>query len=334
MLPILRGALAGAIAAIALSATARADEVNLIFVTVNPPQGHVNVNVFHPWAERINAAGKGIVHIDVKDGTALANFGNIYDRVKDDVIQIGWGIQGLVPGQFPLSEAIGLPYAYDNSEAASVAFWKLYKSGALDAEYNEIVPLMLTGLAQSPIHLAKPLPDLDNLHGAKIVVAGKVPGDVVAALGGTPQSIPLPDMYESIQRGTVDGAMIGWSSFSPWKLGEVTTYHVDTALGGAAGMMFMSKAKWDTLSDEAKKIIMDNSGEALSRQFGANTDRAIEEQRAAVADDPGQTIVKLTAEEDAAWRKMVEPVTTNWIAAHPGGDKILESFHTYLKEAM
>ena len=72
---------------------------------------------------------------------------------------------------------------------------------------------------------------------------GKVQGDAISALGGTPISLPLTDMYPAIQRGTVDGTMIAWVAFNPWKLADVTTYHVDTLMGWAAGMISMAKAK-------------------------------------------------------------------------------------------
>lgn len=65
---------------------APAEEVNLLFGTTLPAQVHLNVRVLHPWAERINQQGKGIVHIDVRDGSEIANLGNFYSRVQDDVI--------------------------------------------------------------------------------------------------------------------------------------------------------------------------------------------------------------------------------------------------------
>jgi TRAP-type C4-dicarboxylate transport system substrate-binding protein len=62
-------AMIGAALCIAAAPVAQADEVNLLFGTTLPAQVHLNMRVLHPWAEKINAQGKGIVHIDVRDGS-------------------------------------------------------------------------------------------------------------------------------------------------------------------------------------------------------------------------------------------------------------------------
>ena len=71
--------------------------------------------------------------------------------------------------------------------------------------------------------------------------------------------------------------MNGWTVFQPFKMAEVTTYHVEAQLSGSTGMVFMSKKKWDTLSPAVKKVLESNSGEAQSRAFGAFWDRINEE---------------------------------------------------------
>ena len=72
-----------------LAGIARAEETTLLFGTSTPPGTHISIHVFHPWAERISEQGEGIVKIDVRDGMEIANPGNFYSRVRDDVIQIG-----------------------------------------------------------------------------------------------------------------------------------------------------------------------------------------------------------------------------------------------------
>ena len=110
---------------------ARAEEVNLLFGTTLPAQVHLNVRVLHPWAERVNAQGKGIVHIDVRDGSEIANLGNFYSRVQDDVIQISWGLRSAIGGKFPRTAVGGLPFEVEKAEIGSVALWRVYKSGML-----------------------------------------------------------------------------------------------------------------------------------------------------------------------------------------------------------
>ena len=51
----------------------------------------------------------------------------------------------------------GLPFVSGDSETASVALWRLYKSGQIDAEYADIVPLFLTVFPQSGLHFTHPV---------------------------------------------------------------------------------------------------------------------------------------------------------------------------------
>jgi TRAP-type C4-dicarboxylate transport system substrate-binding protein len=308
----------------------QAQETKLLFADVVPPGSIIDAKVVGPWAQKVNEQGKGVLSIDVRSGPAIADFGNVYDRVLSDVVQIGWGIQAFIAGKFPRSNVVALPLITDDSVASSVAFWRLYKSGALASEYDQVVPIMLVTLPPSAFHFAKPLKSIDTLAGEKLIVPSKVAGDALTALGGAPLSLPLTDMYQAIQRGTADGTMIAWVAFNPWKLFEVTTYHVDTAFGGAAGMIFMSKAKYDALPPAAKKIIDNNSGEALSRAFGQTMLDEDHVQRDAVSKMPKQTFVTPTAVQLAGWRQKITPVIDQWTKAVPDGDKVLAQFKTEL----
>ena len=321
---------ATSLCAIGCATPAQADEIKLSFADAVPGGTVVDAKVVQPWAQKVNAEGQGVLSIDVRSGYAMATFENIYDRVLSDVIQIGWEIQAAVGGKFPRSNVVALPLITDDPVASSVAFWRLYKSGTIAAEYDQIVPIMLVTLPPATFHFAKPLTSLDTLAGKKLIVPNKVAGDALTALGGAPLSLPLPEMYPAVQRGTADGTMIAWVAFDPWKLYEVTNYHVDEAFGGAAGMIFMSKAKYDALPPAARKIIDDNSGEAQSRDFGQVMENDDKAQRAAVMGMPKQTVVTPTAAQVASWRQKITPVVDQWTKAVPDGDKVLAQFKTEL----
>ena len=325
----------GAIAVLMILGFAQraAAEEKLLFADVVPAGSVIDSQVVQPWAKRVNEQGKGVLSIDVRQGVSIADFGNIYDRALSDVVQIGWEIQAAVGGKFPLSNVVALPLAAKSGADKSSAFWRVYQSGAMNSEYDQVVPLMLVALPGAALHFAKPLKSLETLNGLKLIVPGKVQGDAISALGGAPISLPLTDMYPAIQRGTVDGTMIAWVAFNPWKLADVTSYHVDTLLGGAAGMIFMAKARYNALSPEARKIIDDNSGEAQSRAFGLAMETENNNQRAIVKASDKQTFVELTSDQMASWQKKVDPTIEQWTKDNTGADAVLARFRTELANA-
>lgn len=330
----MKGLLSAVFAGVVAFAGTAASEETLIFATTNVPNIHANVRVLHPWAQRMNEQGKGVLKIDVRDGMTLANHVNFYQRAIDDVVQLTWGIQSQIAGKFPRSHVASLPFEAETAEQASVAYWRLYKTGLLDAEYDDILPLMLIGLTQAGVHTIKPIRTLDNLNGLKLTMNSKLVSDAITRLGATPISLPLPDFYEGLQRGTVDGAAIPWTAFAPFKLGEVTTYHVEAQLGNSIGVVFMTRKRYAALPAAARKVIDDNAGEKMSREFGAMWDSEHDKGRQMVKAMGGKhEFVSLTPAQSAKWREHVAPVVAEWTKATPNGERILTTYRGFLAQA-
>jgi hypothetical protein len=53
----------------------------------------------------------------------------------NDVMHIGFELHNYVSGKFNYSEVAALPFMAETGEQASVALWRLYKTGVLDKEY-------------------------------------------------------------------------------------------------------------------------------------------------------------------------------------------------------
>jgi TRAP-type C4-dicarboxylate transport system substrate-binding protein len=320
-------------AAIALVAsTASAQEMRLLLTSLSPA-GSPNSQFFNAWAQRTSNQSQGTLKIEVRDGAALANFGNSYDRTMDDVIQIGWVQHAFVAGKFPLSEVTNLPFMTDDNVLCSATLWRLYKSGQLDGEYKDIVPIWFGCLGQTGLHFAKQTKSNDDLSGLKLRVAGKVPSQLVERLGGTPVSMAAESMYESLQRGTIDGAATSWSAFEPYKLAEVSFYHIEVPVGSTPSMFFMSRKKFDALPAAARKAIEDNGGETQTRAFGAHLAAQGIRARAPAASDPKHKIVVLTEDQIKFWEGKVAPIRADWAKERAGGEKVTETFRSLYADA-
>jgi TRAP-type C4-dicarboxylate transport system substrate-binding protein len=319
----------GAIAAALCVGPVGAQET-LLFSTLSAGTTPTNVEVHEPWTNRVNAAAKGAIVIEQRHGPVLANLRNVYDRVLNDVVQIGWGLQYLVTNKFHLTEIGALPFVVEpseyKSEYLSVALWRMYKSGALDAEYDQIVPLYLTILTQSEFHAAKPLKTLDNWSGLRIIGPAPHYGAVITAMGAAPLSFAANEYYEALNRGAADGVITGFTAFPSFKLQEVTTYHVNVGLGTAAGMVFMAKKRWGALPEAGRRAIEESSGEEQSRIFGAFWDRQDAGVREQVKKMPGHTVVELSPTQYASWPAKSAGAIDALVKARPGGEVYLQAF--------
>ena len=285
--------------------------------------------VFKDWSTKVTVDSKGAIAVDLKNNSPLANFGNIVDRVENNVVQIGIALTSALPGRFELTNVVSVPFTMDlnDDNKAAVALWRVYKEGLLDSEWKTVVPLFFGVSKQAGFHFAKQPASLDHLEGLKmrIFTSNHVP--LVQGLGMQPVSLPPADQYQALQRGTIDGDITSWTTFPSYNLAEVTKYHVDLPLGGSAFVVLMSRKQLEQLPPAGRAAIEANSNEAFSRQFDHALFEDAEKGRAS-ASGPGQTIVQLTAQKTADWRKKFgETMIAQWQGANgPQGEKVLAAF--------
>ena len=220
-----------------------------LFALNNPPGSNLIQQAMTPWIERFNAKAAGTIKIEPRAGFVLTNFTNYYDRVQEDVVQIGWGLQNAIGGKFPLTEVATLPWGEASAEVLSVALWRLVKSGLVDCEYADTVPLLMNIFPLGGIHFVAPPPAVDDYRGLKIQTSGKIQSEVVQTLRRHDTSpYSRAKSTKSLQRRTINATSTGWVAFGAFKLNEVTAYHIDNVpKATSVGQVIMSQKKYNSL---------------------------------------------------------------------------------------
>ena len=310
-----------------LISCASAQETRLFFTSMSPANSE-NSKFFNQWARQVEADAKGGAVIDVKDGVStLGTLQNIVERVETDVAQIGWTVHAFYRGRFPLSEVAGLPFVADESELASVAMWRLWKTGLLDPEYKNIVPLWFGRSGNTYLHFRKQPASIEEIKGAKVRVGGEADVIMANALGLSPQSIRSQDVYLALQRDTIDGTFMTFAGFPPYKLQEVTSYHFLAPLGSTTFVHFMSRKKFDGLPAAVRQAIEANSGEVGSRRWGRFLDDIVAKTQNELSQSRDHTMAKPTPQQMQDWATRVgQPVVEKWLKDNPSGARVLESY--------
>jgi len=309
-----------------------ADPVALKFAPFASPGQAAYEEFYKPWAEKVTADSQGALTIDLRGGSAIVNNQNVYDRVMNDVVQIGFVLFNYVAGKFPYAEVGALPNMADSAEHGSDALWRLYQSGTLDSEFDQAKPLMLIALPQSIVHLTKAPKSLKDLTGLRIVGPTQLTALGAQRMGAQPITLSSPESYEAMNRGTADGTILSWNVYFSFKIGEVAHYHIDQPMGTAAGMIFMSRKTYDALPAAAKATIDRNSGQAISRAWGKWWDGDNNHNREAAKADPKQTVVTLDAETHAAWAQRLDGAIADWAKTRPGVEKVIAQYRQLLAE--
>ena len=306
----------------------------LIFGTGNVIIHPINQLIMTPWAEGINAASGGAVDVSLRHGQMLVNGVNAVDRVQDDVVQIAFTMTQFSPGRFPRSLISSMPLLDGSAQAIASAFCDIYEQGLLDEEFAEFQPLFFVPFPQSSVHLnGSPITKMSDIAGKKIMVGSPTAAGVVSALGGTPLSTVLLEHYQSLQRGTADGNIMTFTAFPAFNLTEVTSDHLEVPLGGAMGVVFMDKARFDALPDAVKAALTATSKCEKTREVGAIVDKWEADSRAIVA-EAGNTINQIDpAELEALRAQLSETLFKEFADRTPDGEVIVAAWQAALEKA-
>jgi TRAP-type C4-dicarboxylate transport system substrate-binding protein len=247
---------------------------------------------------------------------------------------------GQMPGRFPTFEVVGVPLAGANSAAqASAAAMELFQTTPeIQKEFPGVHVLFVHSTAPQQIAtVKKKVTTMADLKGLRIRTQSGFPLSFMQALGGTPVTVPAPEMFESLQKGVIDGVATDWSAILSFKLNELVKYVVDEPKVCASPMwLIMNQKKWDSLPPDLQKIFTDEAGNIeAAKSFGSVWDvasaKAVED-----AKKNGIEMVKLSPDELANWQKTSQPVVDKWVtdmkAKGVDAAPILEKYKGLLKK--
>ena len=114
----------------------------------------------------------------------------------------------------------------------------------------------------------KPVTRLEDLRGMKIGVSGGgIRVERVKALGATVVGITIPDMYMSLEKGVIDGAVIDGDVLISRKLGDIIRHMTLLNMGGSVFYCVMNQDVYDALPDDLRAVLDDVSTRAAAEIF-------------------------------------------------------------------
>ncbi len=295
------------------AARAAEPEVTLRLHHFLPPSSTTQAKFLAPWAEKVMAQSNGRIRIEIFPSMQLGGRApQLYDQVRDGVVDLAWTLPGYTAGRFPLVEVFELPFVAGSAEATSQALMVFYQRHLKD-EFKDVKVIALHVHAPGALHMAKhPIRRLEDLKGLKIRAPSRAITAALAALGATPVGMPVPQVPEAIARGVVDGAALPYEVTLPLRVHEITRYHTNSGLYTAVFLLAMNRARYESLPDDLKAVIDANSGLSVAKWAGKIWDAA-EAPGIAAAKARGNEIITLDQAEIARWKAATRPVIDRWI---------------------
>ena len=292
--------------------TAEAGPTKLTYSNFFPP-GHIQSKLAESWCKEVEKRTNGQVVVDYFPGGTLTKARQVYDGVVEGLSDVGFSVLAYTRGRFPVMAAVDLPLGYTSGTVATQVINAVYKK-FMPKELMDTQVMYLHAHGPGLINTkSKAVRKMEDMKGLKFRAHG-TSALVVKALGGTPVSKPMPETYQMLQKGVVDGAAYPFEANKGWKLGEVTRFCTAdfSAAYTTSFFVVMNKDKWNSISAANQKIIdqinlewADKHGEAW------NTSDAL---GIVFFLNQGGQIIGLDAKEAERWKKAVAPIIEDYKA--------------------
>jgi len=112
-------------------------------------------------------------------------------------------------------------------------------------------------VGDGPMHVVttnKQVKKVADLKGVKFRAPGPIGSRVAKRLGSSAVSMPISQLYESMQRGVVEGGFLNLITIWDYKIYEMAKYITAPFIEFKVGIWF-NKDKWQSLDPEVRKII-------------------------------------------------------------------------------
>jgi TRAP-type C4-dicarboxylate transport system substrate-binding protein len=330
---ILRNAAIAALGAPTLSGFAQQSHT-FKFHTFMTPTSDTWALLCKPWMDKVTAESNGRIKFEGYPSMQLGGTPpQLYDQLRDGVVDFVWTLPGLTGGRFPRSEVFELPFIMNNPEATSKAYWEYMQTQAPD-EFKEVHPIALHVSGPGVFHSRrKAITSTGDLKGMKVRGPSRQVTKLLQALGAIPVGMPLPGVADGMLKGTIDAAVLPWQTVPAVKLDELSKFHSEFpastgALYTTTFMMAANKARIEALPPDLRKVIDNNSGMATSAWCGKTTASTDPVGRKAAA-DRGNAITTISGSNADAFVQAAAQVDQEWVAeiAKRGhdGKKLLET---------
>jgi len=306
----LLGLLALAIVCTATVAMA-SDTVTLTYSNFFPPT-HIQSQLAEQWCQEVEKRTHGAVKIDYFPGGTLTKAPQTYDGVVEGLSDVGMSVLAYSRGRFPVMAAVDLPLGYKNGPAATAVANAVYAKFQ-PQEFDDVKVMYFHAHGPGLLHTSKKaVRNLEDMQGLKLRATGNS-AKVVQALDGTPVAMSMPDSYQAIQKGVVNGGMYPVETNKGWKMGEVVDYMTESFSVAYTTTFFvvMNKDKWAMIPAEAQKAI-----EALNVEWIAKHGQAWDESDTVGMEffkAQGGEVIPLADAEAARWKAACVPILDAYV---------------------
>jgi tripartite ATP-independent transporter DctP family solute receptor len=310
--------LASALAFAALSAQAQT-ELKLAHAA---PDTDLQQTLSLFFKEQVEARTGGSVTVTIFPQGQLGNDAAMIDGARSGIIDIAMSGLNNFTGLVPQAGALELPFMFPTRDTAYAVLDGEIGQG-LAAEFTQH-GLKVLGFPENGYRNMTnnrgPIRTPADVSGLNMRVNNsKALNDMFAALGANPLQLPVAELYTALETGVVDAQDHPIGIVVSFKFNEVQKYLSLTQHAYSALALVMNDAKFNSLTADEQKVILEVAAEAIAMQR-----KAVQEKEAGMIEELKAAGMEVNTDVDAAaFQAAVKPVWDGFIAEN--GDAVVNA---------
>jgi TRAP-type transport system periplasmic protein len=286
------------------------------YVDNNPLQSNHVQKGRIPWFNEIEKRSNGRIKTTIYAGESLGKGSEHWNMLTGGVCDIANMYPSSYGQKAPLAGFLGLPFGITIRTKTKDGKYLIDLIGEkyLDKQqFSDFKVLFYNQYGTTNFMWGKnPVKNLEDAKG-KIVAftGGSSYPQLLKALGMSPESINTPDMYTALERGTIDGILVGTSVIESYKLAPVIK-HITLNVDFNTSLVFtaMSLKAWNSLSPDLQKIMEETF--SMGKELTYDVNQAQNDIGLKLATDAGAQVYNLPAAERQRWIEATAGVADTW----------------------
>ena len=300
--------------------------------------GNVHFTVDKRFAEILSQLTNGGFTVTNYAEGELCSASQLFDYVQDGTIQCGGDWGGYWSGKDSAFELLST--IMDDFTGLDYYIW-IYEADGLQCykdmygQYNMNYFPLVTNPSESGIRSVSPITSIADMQKMKIRLGGMMAGKAAQKLGINITAVPAAELYESLQRGVIDGGEFsGPKADDSLKLQEVAKYWCAPAWYQSAGVngVMVNMDAWNFLPEEYQTAFEMAArlccGEQLARYY--HNDMVVTNQ---MIDEQGITVTHLNDEDWQIIRDTCKQTYLEECDINPNYKMVYDSMQAYRESA-
>lgn len=253
-----KGLLAGCVVLSAAINSAQAAETIRLSTYVN--ESDMRYEGFKHFADLVKEKTSGEVKVMIFPSSTLHGWSEGVDAVQGGVSDVSWMPADTRLSCYRVTSLYPAAIDLENQVELDAEFADLMREEA--ANIN-LIPLLNSNYSYDQEWWFKdPDTSLGKLEGKLVRSIGPLVSMMIETWGGKPVFVAPKEVFQSAERGVVDGINMGVATYSSWKLWNVMPHMVNANLFYGNIMYMMNKKKFDGLSADHQQALLDAARES------------------------------------------------------------------------